>query len=425
VEVQVTAVAPNQAAPDAPRRLTAGRGRLLLLLLGPGLMVMLADTDAGSITTAAQSGASWGYQLVLPQLLLIPVLYVVQEITVRLGVLTGAGHGALIRRHYGRWWALLSGAALFVACIGALVTEFAGVAGVGQLAGLPPVLTVPLVAFLLCLLCVSGGYRRVEVVGITLGLLELAFIPAAVLARPGLGALAGGLAHPLVLRHDYLQLLAANVGAVIMPWMVFYQQGAVIDKRVRASDLRAARIDTAVGSVVTQVIMVAVVVATAATVGTRHPGQSLSSIGDIADALVPFLGRRTADVLFGLGMLGAATVAALVVAIAGGWGLSEVLGWRCSLNDRLRHACWFYLACVLALGGSAAAVVAAPNLVNLSVDVQVMNAVLLPVVLGFLLALERRALPVEHRMAGAYKWLAWTMAGLVMAFGVYTAVTVL
>jgi len=129
-------------------------------------------------------------------------------------------------------------------------------------------------------------------------------------------------------------------------------------------------------------------------------------------------------VLFGLGVLGAATVAALVVAIAGGWGLSEVLGWRCSLNDRLRHACWFYLACVLALGGSAAAVVAAPNLVNLSVDVQVMNAVLLPVVLGFLLALERRALPVEHRMAGAYKWLAWTMAGLVMAFGVYTAVTV-
>jgi len=155
---------------------------------------------------------------VLPQLLLIPVLYVVQEITVRLGVLTGASHGALIRRHYGRWWALLSGAALFVACIGALVTEFAGVAGIGQLAGLPPVLTVPLVAFLLCLLCVSGGYRRVEVVGITLGLLELAFIPAAVLARPGLGALAGGLAHPLVLRHDYLQLLAANVGAGDRSW---------------------------------------------------------------------------------------------------------------------------------------------------------------------------------------------------------------
>jgi Mn2+/Fe2+ NRAMP family transporter len=421
----VAVVPPAQAAPNQARPLTTGRRGRLLLLLGPGLMVMLADTDAGSITTAAQSGASWGYRLVLPQLALIPVLYVVQEITVRLGILTGQGHGALIRRYYGRWWALLSGLTLFAACVGALVTEFAGVAGVGQLAGLPPVLTVPLVAVLLCLLCVSGGYRRVEVVGITLGLLELAFIPAAVLARPHLGALAGGLAHPLVLRPDYLQLLAANVGAVIMPWMVFYQQGAVIDKQVRAADLRAARVDTAVGSVVTQVIMVAVVVVTAATIGTSRPGQSLNSIGDIAGALVPFLGRRTAEILFGLGMLGAATVAALVVAIAAGWGLSEVLGWRCSLDDRLRHARWFYLACVAALAGSAGAVVAAPNLVNLSVDVQVMNAVLLPVVLGFLLVLERRALPAAHRMAGGYKWIAWTLAGLVMAFGVYTALTVL
>ena len=202
----MAAVTPKQVAPQAPRWLAAGpTGRLLLL--GPGLMVMLADTDAGSITTAAQSGASWGYRLVLPQLLLIPVLYVVQEITVRLGVLTGAGHGVLIRGYYGRGWALLSGATLFTACVGALVTEFAGVAGVGQLAGLPPALTVPLVAFLLGLLCISGGYRRVEVVGTTLGLLELAFIPAAVLAGPQLGAVAAGLAHPLVGRPDYLQLL--------------------------------------------------------------------------------------------------------------------------------------------------------------------------------------------------------------------------
>lgn len=414
------------AVVDRPtRRGLSGRRRRLLLLLGPGLMVMLADTDAGSITTAAQSGASWGYRLVLPQLLLIPVLYVVQEITVRLGILTGEGHGSLIRRHYGRRWAVLSGVTLAVACIGALITEFAGIAGVGQLAGVSPALSVPLVAVLLCALCVTGGYRRVEVVGISLGLLELAFIPAALLSGPHLGGLVGGLAHPLVLQHDYIELLAANVGAVIMPWMVFYQQGALIDKGLGRTDLRAARVDTAVGSVLTQVIMVAVVVATAATIGVAHPGQALNSIGDIAQGLVPFLGERTAKILFGLGMLGASCVAALVVALAGSWGLGEALDWRRSLNDRLPQARRFYLACILALAGSAVAVVVAPNLVNLSVDVQIMNAMLLPVVLGFLLALERTALAPADRMTGAYKWFAWLLTGIVMAFGFYTiAVTV-
>lgn len=401
-------------------------------------MVMLADTDAGSVITAAQSGARYGYQLVASQVALIPVLYLVQEMTARLGLVTRQGHGALIRATFGSRWAMLSATTLFAACVGALVTEFAGLAGVGELVGLPRSLSIGAPALALVLLVLTGRYRRVEQVGIAIGALELLFIPAALLARPQAAAVTWGLAHPLQADPRFIGLLAANVGAVIMPWMVFYQQEAVIDRdrsggdatrgtdesRLRAA-LRRARLDTALGAVITQVVMIAILVAVAATIGASRPGASLDSIGAIADALAPFLGRRTSVTLFGLGMLGAATVAALVVALAGAWGMSEVLGWRHSLNDSPRRATGFYVLAVVATLAGAVTVLVTPDLVGLSLDVEVMNAALLPVVVGFLLLLERHALPPEHRMRGARRATTYVLTGLVIALGLFTVVQVL
>jgi Mn2+/Fe2+ NRAMP family transporter len=415
--------APTGTASDAAvaRRRRAGR---LMLLLGPGVMVMLADTDAGSVVTAAQSGAQYRYYLVASQLVLIPILYVVQEVTVRLGLGTGKGHGALIRATFGSRWALLSAGTLFVACVGALITEFAGVAGVGELVGVPRAASIGGSALLLALLLLTGRYRRVEYVGIAIGALELLFIPAAFLAHPHAGDLAHGLAHPVVLSSGFMSLLAANVGAVIMPWMVFYQQEAVIDKGTRGltrrQALRSSRFDTALGSVITQVVMGAILVATAATIGVTDPNASLNGIGDIANALTPFLGRTTAVTFFGLGMVGAAMIAALVVTLAGAWGVSEVLGWRHSLNDSPRRAVGFYGLATAGVVGGALLVLVDPNLVNLSVDVEIMNACLLPIVLGFLLMLERRALPPDLRMRGVRLVVTWVLAGLVMAIGLYT-----
>jgi Mn2+/Fe2+ NRAMP family transporter len=388
-------------------------------------MVMLADTDAGSVITAAQSGARYGNQLVLTQILLIPVLYLVQEIAARLGVLTGQGHGALIRKTFGAKWALLSAVTLFAACLGALVTEFAGLAGVGALIGLPRMVSVGLPAGTLVALVLLGRYRRVEYVGIAIGALELLFIPAALLAHPQASAVVDGLVHPVQFNGQFMTLLAANVGAVIMPWMVFYQQEAVIDKGHRDRSvrnvLRAARVNTALGAVTTQIVMIAVVVAVAATIGATRPGASLDSIGDIAGALTPFLGRTNAVVFFGLGMLGAATVAALVVSLAGAWGIAEVLGWKHSLNDSPRRAAGFYVLAVTATLAGALLVLLAPNLVNLSLDVEVMNAGLLPIVLGFLLILERRALPVEFRMQGLHRLITYVLTGLVIVLGLAIA----
>ncbi len=402
------------AAPWLRRHPVAG----LLAVWGPGLMVMFADTDAGSLITASQSGARFGYAMILPQLVLIPILYLVQETALRLGLATGQGHGALIRVRFGRRWALVSAGTLLVSVFGALLTEYAGVAGVGLLFGIPAWVSVPLAALFLLALALTGSYRRVERVGLALGAAELAFLVALVMARPEPSALAQGLASAPLSQGSYLVMLAANIGAVIMPWMVFYQQGAVLDKGLTPTALRRARQDTALGAVLTQLIMIAVMSTVAATLGTRHPGTSLSTVGEISEALTPYLGRLGGAVLFGLGMLGAALIAALVASLAGAWALSEVLGWRHTLNQRPTRATRkFHLTYALAHLAAAALVLASTDLVRLAVTIEVANALLLPVVLGLLLALEARALPPRWRTRGPRKYLTWTCCALIILFG--------
>jgi Mn2+/Fe2+ NRAMP family transporter len=392
----------------------------ILAVWGPGLVVMLADTDAGSLITAAQSGSEWGYKMVLPQLLLIPVLYVVQEMTVRLGILTNMGHGALIRQTFGRNWAMLAGLPLFVSGVGALFTEYAGIAGVGEIFGLSRTVTVPVAAAFLIGVAMTGSYRRAERIGIALGLAELVFIPAVVMAHPNLGAVARGLGDIPLRNSSYVFLLAANVGAVIMPWMVFYQQGAVLDKGLKPENVTSERRDTAVGAVLTQLIMISVVLTFAATVGRSHLGATLHTVTDMSSALRPFVGAVGGKVLLSIAVLGAALVAALVASLAGAWGIAEVFGWAHTLNERPdRNTAKFYVTYGLAHVLGAVIVLCSLNLVHLVIDVEVMNAILLPVVLGFLLVLEARALPNEQRMHGARRLIATTLCFIVMGFGLY------
>jgi Mn2+/Fe2+ NRAMP family transporter len=417
-----TAPADGLPAPRPAARLYRRRWLALGLLAvwGPGLVVMLADTDAGSLITAAQSGAQWGYRMVLPQLVLVPILFAVQEMTVRLGIVTGKGHGALIRERFGRNWALISAGTLFVSGVGALLTEFAGIAGVGQLFGIPKGITVPVAAAFLIGIAMTGSYRRTERIGIALGLAELVLVPAMLMAHPSLHAIGHALGNIPLGSSNYVFLLAANVGAVIMPWMIFYQQGAVVDKGLRPDQLRSERRDTAVGALLTQMIMIVVVVIFAATVGLGHHGVVLNTVGQMSAALQPFLGGAGARVLLGAAMLGAALVAALVASLAGAWGMAEVFGWKHSLNTRpARGTARFYVTYGLAHVIGAIVVLASFDLVSLVVDVEVMNALLLPIVLGFLLALEARALPPEYRMHGPYRWVVTGLCLIVIGFGLF------
>jgi Mn2+/Fe2+ NRAMP family transporter len=392
------------------------------LVAGPGMVVMLADTDAGSIITAAQSGAAWGYQLLLLQLVLVPILFIVQELTVRLGVVSGKGHGELIRDHYGSVWAWVSVGTLVLACGGALLSELSGLAGVGLLFGVPSWLTMVVVVAGLTLMAYTGSYLSVERIAMAIGAFELVFLVVAWQAQPEPGAmLAGTLRIPLG-DPRYLYLVAANIGAVIMPWMVFYQQSAVVEKGLGPEDLGAARLDTAVGALITQVIMACVLVATAATIGVAGRGAALDTVGDIARAIVPFLGPGTGRLLFALGMTGSALVATIVVTLTAARTLGEVLGLRHSLHYEPREAPWFYGIYTVALLAGGLIVASGVNLVRLSVGVQVMNALLLPIVLGFLFLLARR-LPEPYRLKGAYEAVVAGVIALTAGFGVYAGIT--
>jgi Mn2+/Fe2+ NRAMP family transporter len=419
--------APRSVPPAFLGRLRRRRALIgLLAICGPGLVVMLADTDAGSLVTAAQSGARWGYSMVLPQLVLIPFLYAVQEITMRLGILTGKGHGALIRDHFGRGWALLSVGTLFVSATGALVTEFAGIAGVGEMVGIPKALTVSVATVLLVGVATTGSYRRLERVAILLGLAELALLPAVFICHPNGAALGRGLLHVPIANGSYLYLLGANVGAVIMPWMIFYQQGAVIEKGLSRRSIRAERQDTAVGAVITQLVMVMMVVAFAATLGSGHRGAGLADVGQIASVLRPYIGGTASRLSIGLAVLGAALVSAVVASLAGAWGLAEVFGWPHSLNDvPSRRTAKFYLAYALAHIVGAALVLASVDLIGLMVDVEVMNALLLPIVLGFLVLLEAKALSPDQRMHGTHRAVVTALCLAVIGFGIYMVPAVL
>ncbi len=406
-----------------PRGVALPSWKLFLAVMGPGLVVMLADTDVGSIITAAQSGVQWGYRLLLLQLLLVPVLFVVQELTVRLGIFTGQGHGELIRKSFGTGWAWLSVCGLGVATIGALVTEFSGVAAVGELFGVPRALSLGLTAAALLTIVLTGSYRRVERVAIALGLFEFAFFFVAWRAHPQGAAIVTGMMHMPLGNNAYLYLVAANIGAVIMPWMIFYQQSAVADKKLQPHHYKHARLDTAIGSLITQAVMAAILIAAAATIGRWHGNATLNSIGDITKMLVPFLGVDVGRVVFGLGTIGAALVAAIVASLASAWGFGEVTGYRHSLEHRPLEAPWFYGIYSLAVIGGAVVVDLAPNLVELNIGVEVMNALMLPLVLGFLVALAFRALPPEHRLKGPYAWIVVGVALITAGLGVYGGIT--
>jgi NRAMP (natural resistance-associated macrophage protein)-like metal ion transporter len=398
----------------------SGLGRKgLLAVFGPGLVVMLADTDVGSVITAAQSGVQWGYRLLALQFVLVPILYVVQELTVRLGIFTGKGHGELIRETFGPFWAWISVAGLGIAAVGALLTEFSGVTGIGELFGLPRAWSLAAVTAFLLLVVWTGSYRRVERVAIILGLFEFAFFGVAIGAHPSMAEIGEGLVRVPIADKNYLYLVAANIGAVIMPWMVFYQQSAVADKRLGPQHYSAARIDTAIGAFVTQLVMAAVLVATAATLGKGQTPPTLNAVSDIAQALTPVLGSGLGRLVFSAGTLGAALVAAIVVSLAAAWGFGEVTGYKHSLEHRPLEAPWFYAVYSIAVIGGALLVLVVPDLVELNIAVEVMNALLLPVVLGFLLALGVKALPPAYRLRGWYLAVAATLVSITAALGVY------
>jgi len=360
---------------------------------------MLADTEAGSVITVAQSGAQWGYRLLLPNLLLIPAMYLAQEVALRLGLATRQGAVALVLQRYGRLPAAVLLTALTASCFGALISEMSGLAGAAQSFGVPAGVTMAGTVGGLILIVLTGSYRRVERVALSLGALELAFVAMAWRASPGLAPVVHEAAQIPLRDHGYLYLLAANLGTSVIPWTLLYQQSASVDKRLQPRHARAARWETLAGVVLCQIITSALLIAAAATLDR---GTALDTVPEIEAAFTATLGIAAGRIIFVLGLSGGALVATIVVCLTLAWTIGELLGLRHALEHRPRQAPAFYLPLSLMLATGGLLVGSGVNLISLAVGAGVLNALLLPVVLGFLYALARRDTMGPLCLRGAY-----------------------
>ena len=360
-----------------------------LLVVGPGLIVMAADNDAGAVSTYTQAGAQYGTHLLWLLILLLPTCYFIQEMVARLGIATGQGHAAMIYQRFGKWWGVFSLVDLLVLNFLTLVTEFAGVSLAASQMGLPPLLVVPLAALALMALVTTGSYRRWERITITLCLLNLAWVVLAFVSHPNGGEVlrhlvvpnipAGGLTSGLVFT------VIAIVGTTIAPWQLFFQQSTVADKKLRFADLKFARLDTFLGACLTITVAGCMMLIGDAAF-RRHlpfsadnfdPAKMAVSLGFVFG---PWF--KTAILLL---MVDAAILGATAISLSSAYAYGEVRGWTHGLQKSVKDAPGFYgtyIACV-ALAAALVLIPRAP-LQLIIVSVQVLAGVMLPSAIVFL-----------------------------------------
>mmetsp|Transcript_90546 Transcript_90546/g.180152 ORF Transcript_90546/g.180152 Transcript_90546/m.180152 type:complete len:447 (+) Transcript_90546:37-1377(+) len=392
-------------------------------LIGPGLLVCLADTDAGCLIVAAQSGARWGYSLLMLQIILIPVLFLTQELTVRLGVHSGEGHTACIRRHFGAGWAWFACILLVFECICAMMSEMSGVAAVGEMFGFGRTSATITAAMIVATVVLCCNYRQIEVIGVTLGLFELVFVVTMFCFHPSpMEVFVGSLNFHS--DAEYIKLVAANIGAVIMPWMIYFQQSAVVARHLTTpAQLAEERANTLVGSILTQLVMIGTLVTLAASPNKKD--SDLDTVQDIAHAMSPVLGEQGARILVSLGFVGGSLCAAFVVSLAAAWAVCEAAQWDVapSLHEGPTKAPHFYLCFLSVVGIGIAVLLTGINIVTLNVLVELLDGLLLPFAAGFLFFLATGdALPPDVRVCGWHKHLLAAVFTICTMLSVSTAI---
>jgi NRAMP (natural resistance-associated macrophage protein)-like metal ion transporter len=371
-----------------PRLSTRRRVGTLLAILGPGLVVMAADNDAGTMSVFAQAGQNHGSQLLWVLLLLAPVLYVTQEMVARLGAVTGAGHARLTLERFGRLWCAFSVGDLLVLNFAIIVTEFIGVVLSLHYFGVSRYLAVPLAAAALVAVTAAGNFRRWERAMYVMLLADLGLIPLALLSHPRPASIASGLIPSIAGGgSSTLLLLIALVGTTIAPWQLFFQQSTVVDKRITSRWLTYERIDTAIGAVLFIVAAGAVLIVSAGALARTPLHGHFTDAGAIASALGVRMGRP-AGAIFAIALLNGSLLGASAVSLSSSYAVSEVFGVKHSLHRSWRDATKFH-GCFVALVLAAAATVLIPHapLGAITTLVQVLAGVLLPCTLVLLLLL--------------------------------------
>jgi Mn2+/Fe2+ NRAMP family transporter len=390
-----------------------------LRVVGPAWVVMLADVDAPSVITAGKAGTESGYALLLPLFALVPILYLVQEMTARLALVTGRGHAELIRVRYGVAWAGVAVAGMAVINFVAYVAEFAGIALGAAILGIPTPLAIVGALAIHASMVLTRSYTWFERLALALSLALFSFVVLAIAGHPDPARVASGLNPLSVHPAGYFSLAVAMVGASIMPWMIFYQQSASVDKKLTREDLRGSRVETLVGAFASQALMAAIVIAAAVAMeGAASTRAIPANLKDLPEGLAR-LANGDAGWLIAIGLIGSGLLALVVVSLSAAWGIGELLGWPHSLNLKPSEARRFYAVYFAEVLPAAVVVLASADLVRMAVGAMVFNVVVLALPLAFLVRLTSdRDLLGDLVNSRRHTALLWVLTAALLACGV-------
>lgn len=382
----------------------------ILAILGPGIIAGLADNDAGGITNYSIAGANYGYSLLWVFVVMTFALALTQEIGIRMGLVTGKGLGSLIREKFGlRLTAFIMGL-LFIANMGTIAAEFAGIAVAMEIFHIPRHISVPIAAVGIFILVAKGNFKRLERLFLLMSFFYIAYALSAISAKPDWGLAFKELFTPsLNLEAGLMLTIMAVIGTTITPWGQFFIQDYVVDKKLSRQDLKIERFDVFLGSFLTNIIAVFIVIATAATLYAQ--GIHITDAKDAALALKPLMGAAAATI-FGLGFLNASLFGAIIVPVSTAYVITEAFGLESGLNFGFRQAREFYLllAFLLFFGALLVALPFFP-LIHVLIITQALNALLLLPIFVFLYLLSN-----DKKILGEYKNNTFINALLVLTF---------
>jgi Mn2+/Fe2+ NRAMP family transporter len=375
-----------------PRRGRSAHLKTLLAIIGPGLIVMVGDNDAGAFATYGQAGQDYGTRLLWTLLLLVPVLYVNQEMVLRLGAVTGVGHARLILERFGKFWGAFSVIDLFILTGLTIITEFIGITLAAGYLGLPKVAAVALAAAVVVGAAFTGSFRRFERIAVAFCAGSLLLIPLYFLSHPGVGQMAHDFVVPQLpggagQLSTVMLLVIGIVGTTVAPWQLFFQQSYVIDKRITPRFIKYERADLWIGIAIVVVGGAALMGATTAAFAHSHAFGRFTDAAGLASGLQAYAGR-TAGVLFAIALLDASIIGAFAVSLSTAYAISDVFGLKHSLHRGVKGAKGFYAIYAGIIAVSAAIVLIPGSPLGLLTEgVQVLAGVLLPSAAVFLLLL--------------------------------------
>lgn len=367
----------------------------LLSILGPGWIVMMADIDAPSVFTALVSGSVFGLSMIWLLLLLILPLYSVQETSARLSIVTGKGLGKLIKENFGSISSIVSmGTMVIINSIG-FVGEFAGIAAGGLIFHIPVWFSVLLAAALHTFVVFEGSYKKVERILIYISALLLTFIVSAIFSKPSAEVLETAIRLPQFNNLQYFLLILGNIGAVIMPWMIFYHGNALVDAKFDVKKIHQERMETLLGSIISELLMIAIMITSASLFFGRINGNL--NIISLSNIFSPYAGTFS-PYIFAVGIIGAGLLSGIVISLSSAWSIGDYFHIPSSLNIRISGAKIFYSFYFAEIIPSAFITVLFPDLINLMIDTMVLNTVLLPLPLYFLIRLSS-----DQKIMGDYR----------------------